>query len=319
MLPKNDQVKQSFHHSTTKDCEIQIFSSVLVVNMKKGNFKDKLHIYEVQNFKFNERDDVDLVKYKEITVNQLSIGQSSSFKMPRSSIGGQLYESKPKMFKVAEPFKDPQEATKALLVGLKHAIEKINKNIQRSTGDKNFHIDTSGFKVYEYAKIQSCTDQQLFFPVEAKICVTVNDASFEIFLNLDNPTSLSCGNQESGCQGSHFGYTIVKKCDGSRTRGHILLTTFVGFPSRDEGNSSKDSKSLSLGKFCDIALKDGPLPFDITTDKGIRSANNNENLYQSERVKRLPNELIVLHNTFLESQFIFPDTTHKMFSSYCDC
>lgn len=289
--------------------------------MKKAT---KSHIYDLGTYKFSESDDVDLLQYFIMTSERFEdsngfrkSSRATEFKLNRRSTVPEVYESALKPITYAERLDYPSQCTEKFLNGLKKTIEQVNQKLSSLSGLAGFVIDTKDFEVIEYAKIRTVYDKiPLYFPVDVKKCVKVGEAEYEVSINFDNPTSLDVGNQTNGCQGSHFGYTIIRTSNGHRTRGHILITTFIGFPSRNQKEKSKVMKEISenpesskrlvsFTQLCDTAMNDVTLHCNITTDKGIRTDDQNE-IYHSDRMKLLPNELKVLQNTFYETVFIFP-------------
>lgn len=276
------------------------------------------HIYDLGKFQFNRSTDVDLLAYKEIHFGTPSCNKSTSFRVSRTTTVAEFSVPFHESVKLVVPHDNPRNATKALLEGLRITVETVNDQVQRISGSKKLQINPNKFDVVEYAKIETSSgDFDLYFPVEVKSALVTSTGSLEVSINFDNPTSLSLRNQENGCQGSHFGYTIIGG-DGNRTRGHVLITTFMGFPSRDENfkllpTESPSTKLLSFAKLCKAALGRKNLPFDITTGKGI---DDNQVQYQSERTKQLPFELQLIHNTFSGKHFKL--ASKKNISQVCD-
>lgn len=274
------------------------------------------HIYDRGNFNFNKcRTDVDLLKYIEIDFGQPSC-KKSSFRVSRTTTIAEFTFDQERINLVV-PYENPRKATKAFLEGLRTTIENVNEQIQKVSGSNKLQLNVNKCEVIEFAKIKTLRDDfELFLPVDVKTTLVTSMGRIEVSINFDNPTSLS-QTQEKGCQGSHFGFTIIGS-DGKRVRGHILITNFVGFPSRNENvkllpTGLPTMKLLSFAKLCKVASKRQDLEFDITTEKGI---NDNQLLYQSERTKKLPSELQRIHNTFACKQFILPSI--KNISKVCD-
>lgn len=276
---------------------------------------EKSHIYDLGSYKFNEINDVDLLQYRfesfenfQSSNGLMKSAKSLKFKLKPNSTVPEPYETAAKLIKYAIPIWSQFDGTEKFLQGLKKTIEKLNEKFRFLSGLAEFVVDTKDFEVVEYAKIKTLDENiSLYFPVEVKKLVKVNEDEYEVSINFDNPTSLDIGNQANGCQGSHFGYTIIKKKDDKRIRGHILITTFIGFPSRNhlvkssilkEINTDPDSikRLVSFSQLCETALNTGRLNSIITTAMGIKSGP--DEFYHSERTKRLPNELKILHNTF---------------------
>lgn len=275
----------------------------------------KPHAYDQGNFKFNKSNDLDLLKYSEQTFEHLE--RSLGFKIARSTIVIDSYQTKFENIKVPAPFVSPQEASKALLVGLMNTIKKVNDKLSIKSGIKEFAIDMKLFDVTQYKQLRTHDDGfRLHFPVEANSAVEIKKEFYDISINLDNPTSLLSG-QQKGCQGTHFGYTIIKRSSGAKTRGHVLITTFLGYPSRDESTTMKPKrgKFLSFAKLCEAAQRSKDLTFDVTTDKGVGPVSCS---FHNKRVNALPVELRNLHKPFEESKFIFPDISDEKLLFYLE-
>lgn len=283
--------------------------------MESGNFT---HIYDRGNFNFNKyRTDLDLLEYEEIDFGQPSCNKSS-FRVSRTTTVAEFTDPYHERIKLVVPYNNPRKATKSLLEGLRTTIENVNEQLQKVFGSNKLQINVNKFEVIEFSQIKTFRDDfELFFPVDVKTSlVTSMGTIIEVSINLDNPTSL-LQTQEKGCQGSHFGFTIIGN-DGKKVRGHILITNFVGFPSRNENfkllpTGLPATKLLSFAKLCKVASKRQDLEFDITTEKGI---SDNQMPYQSERIKQLPSELQRIHNTFACKQFKLPSL--KNISEVCD-
>lgn len=276
------------------------------------------HIYDLGKFYMHSANDVDLLDYKVMHFGEARSNRATSFTVSRTTTIAVFPELFYEIVKTVVPHESPEKATKALLEGLRTTIEKVNEQLQRISGAKKLQINPKNFDVVEFAKVKTTSDDfEVYFPVEVKSTVITSTGSYEVSINFDNPTSLSRDNQENGCQGSHFGYTIIGRY-GTRTRGHVLITTFIGFPSRDENlklllTKSPSTKLLSFEKLCKAALGRKKLPFHITTEKGI---DDNGTPYQSERTKQLPFELQNIHNTFARKHFRLP--SKKNISQFCD-
>lgn len=290
--------------------------------MKKA---EKSHVYDLGTYKFSETDDVDLLQYNITTSERFEASngfrkssRATEFKLNQRSTVPEVYKCAEKPITYVERLDHPFQCTEKFLKGLKKTIEKVNQKLSSLSGLAGFVIDTKDFEAIEYAKIRTVYHQiSLYFPVDVKKRVKVGEAEYEVSINFDNPTSLDVGNQVNGCQGSHFGYTIIRTSNGHRTRGHILITTFIGFPSRNQKEKSNVMKEISdnpesskrlvsFTQLCETAMKDFTLSCNITTDKGIKTAGQEE-LYHSDRMKLLPNELKILQNTFYETVFTFPN------------
>lgn len=284
--------------------------------MKKEN---STHIYDLGKFRFNQSTDVDLLLYHEVHFGPRT--KHSSFKLKSTTTVAEFATPCHESVKLVVPFESPREATEALLKGLRATVEKVNEQIQEIGNSKKLHINLNKIKVTEYAKIKTSSENfDLFFPVDVNTSVETSSGPLEVSINLDNPTSLHCSSQANGCQGSHFGYTIIGN-DGRRIRGHVLITTFIGYPSRDETfkllpTESPTTKLVSFAKLYQVALGKKSLRFDISTEKGIREADDDEMLYQNDRIKKLPFELQRIHNTFASKHFTFP--SRKNISQVCD-
>lgn len=295
---------------------------------------NKTHIYDLGEYKFNESEDVDLVDYDRIGYgsfhNNLNFKPQSSTKLKignQSSVPEVPNDSHNAIVIYATPYTEARKATKALFVGLKTIIERVNERLQKFSGSSSVSLDLDRFIVTEFARIRSINQKVLlYFPVEMSQLVSHNGSNFDVCINFDNPTSLPLRNQSSGCQGSHFGFTIIRRNSGERTRGHVLITTFIGFPSRNEAEKKatrealeKDPQAqnvLRVSDFCKTAMKDQIFPFDITTEAGINKTALNEHIHASERTSRLPKELKAIHNTFRENQFRLPDLDDKCMIGY---
>lgn len=295
--------------------------------MGKNRNKIRSHLYDLGSYQFNADDDVDLLNFEQTSLERFEENyllrittNSTNFKMRSNSIVPQAYEPPtPKLVNYPQIYVTPSETTRSFMEGLKTTVGKVNEKLRLLSDSPGFEIGTQGFGVIEYAKIltdnESCT---LYFPVDVKKKVKISEEEFEISINFDNPTSLDIHNQPNGCQGSHFGYTIITKSSGSRTRGHILINTFVGFPSRNEREKAKvmkgfkerteNSRALNFNALCNSALGfTKVLPFDITTSKGVHSSFMSYGLYYSDRTKKLPFQLKALHRTFPLVRFNLPD------------
>lgn len=297
--------------------------------MGKKGIKISSHLYDLGSYQFNENDDLDLLNYNMITLEQSEelswrrTSNSTAFTLKSSSIVPLIYTPTPTFVLHVPPITSSYERNRNLMKGLAATIEKVNEKIRLLSGEPLSNIGSRGFQVTEYAKIltadRNCT---LFFPVEVIKNVKIGEEIFEVCINLDNPTSLDTHNQRHGCQGSHFGYTIIIRSSGSRTRGHILITTFVGYPSRNEKERAavmkdfeertENSRAMNVEKLFNSAVNSFALPFCITTDKGIdRFDKYSDNIYLSERVKKLPPQLKALHVTSGRSHFELPHFKDK--------
>lgn len=294
------------------------------VKMKKVKKSiEKSHIYDLGSYKFNESDDVDLLQYMITPVRNLQnrygfakSAKVSEFKLSQRSTVPEIYEEAVKTIRHPVPFNVPSQCTEKFLKGLKRTVEQVNLKLRALSGFQEFVISTKNFEVIEYAKIRMLHDKiWLYFPVDVKKRVNLGNNEYDVSINFDNPTSLEVGNQSNGCQGSHFGYTIMRAKDGYRIRGHVLITTFIGFPSRNQFLKSKifdeiqnDPESfkrlVSFTQLCDTALNDDALEVSISTEKGIGT--KYDELYVSDRTKLLPDELKVLQNQIYEHIFSLP-------------
>lgn len=287
------------------------------------------HVYDLGNYKFNESDDIDLLKYYEqsdeesqYVANLKKIAKSTDFRMSGTSSVPEVYQPEIVPMNMPIAFCSPKESTRHFIAGLKETIVKVNRKLCDLSVNSSYELEMKNFAVTEYAKILTAVPKNfLYIPVEVNNSVNINDDEFNICINFDNPTSLSVGNQNKGCQGSHFGYTIITKSSGNRARGHVLITTFIGFPSRNETEKAKisremksSSKCLSFVSLCNVAREGKKLPFDIST--GLGCATDKAKLHHSDRTKSLPYNLKALQNVFHESQFKLPDLSDIKLKSY---
>lgn len=302
--------------------------------MRKKENKVCSHLYDLGSYQFNGDDDVSLLIYDMSSLEHLEelhklrkTTNSTSYTLRHSSVVPQIETTTPTLIRFVRPITSCYESTRNLMKGLATTIDKVNEKIRLLSDDIDFSIEPSGFDVTEYAKILTANENHcLFFPVEVIKNVKAGNETFEICINLDNPTSLDERNQQNGCQGSHFGYSIISKSNGFRTRGHILMTTFVGYPSRNEREKSKvmkefkerkeNSRVLNVEKLCIAAMNPlEHLPFCITTAKGI-NAERQSSIYHSERIKKLPQMLKALHVTFVRDYTNLPDFMDKKSKKY---
>jgi hypothetical protein len=297
---------------------------------------ERSHIYDLGRYKFNETEDVDLINYGRMgyesfqsELNPSKQGITSNIKLSRHSSVPQVYQDELYNTSIVyvKPYSSPFESCKGLFAGLKKTIEQIHERLRKFGGAEDFSLDFRKFLVTEYAIIRTIDQKvHLYFPVEMSQVVTLNDEQFDVCINLDNPTSLPLRNQSNGCQGSHFGFTLIKRSNGERTRGHVLMTTFVGFPSRNMKTKAAIMKQIrerpdalnlvSATELCKAAVRDKPFLFHITTELAIKKTTNMNDLHLSDRIKRLPNELKLCHNTFGEPLFRLPDLDDKNISGY---
>lgn len=282
------------------------------------------HVYDLGSFNFNCGINLDLLEYHQRPIRCLSYvfggnreikyqePKSFNFKSARRSTAPEFYLPSIPMETVPVPYRNPQMATEGFVKGFKVTINEVNKYLCKF--DRNFKINLDNFEITEFAKLQSISGH-LYIPVEMMQLIELDGKQFTICINFDNPTSLQIGNQSSGCQGSHFGFTLIS--NQQKVRGHILVTTFIGFPSRDKNYkwailNEMESHERIINMTALYNLTKWNLPFDITTESGITN-----NQYH-HRTSFLPDNLKPLQNTFPLNDFRLPDINDSNFlSKFC--
>lgn len=180
--------------------------------------------------------------------------------------------------------------------GFRRLFVKLNDRIVKMhTGNKkhNKAVNIEPLTIYNfkatsfdlirvYNNETGCVTEALF-PVDFESInpVTIDDKAYKVTINMDNPTALGAYNMEGGPQGTHFGYSIKPVAKGSEVLAHVLINTFVGFPSRNK-KVSDDIKYLSKQegiqhfKFSElnniITNPNYVIPYDLISTKGLVEA-----------------------------------------------
>ena len=143
------------------------------------------------------------------------------------------------------------------------------------------------FRATAYDLIKVVTDNGVvddaLFPVDFQSYIKINENSHKVTINIDNPTALHGCNMDAGPQGTHFGYTIQPTDGGRQVLGHVLINTFIGFPTRDK-KAIDDNKILfkqhgtKQFKFIELNNMMNPnyvIPYDLISKNGLVGALKN--------------------------------------------
>ena len=160
-------------------------------------------------------------------------------------------------------------------------MDVASKKYKKTVSIKPLTINDFKATSYDLIRVfnkETNRETEALFPVdfEAKNAMQFNGEDYKVSINIDNPTTLEEFNMEGGPQGTHFGYSL-KPLKGGEIIGHVLINTFVGFPSRNK-RVMEDMKYLSTNdgikhfKFSELnnilSNNDYVIDYDLVSTKG---------------------------------------------------